>query len=225
MERNEELKNLLFIFIFIITISFFSITTKNIVETAVNKNKLVMKQEVAKENNIQKDTVADHSPETTEQPKVEEVKEEKEEVKEEVIEQNAKQREQKLIVRDNVTAVIDIPRINLRAEVVEGVDAKTLKVYAGKFEHSVNPGQVGNFSVAAHNNIDTELFRNLHKIKVGEEIRVVTKTNEYRYKVTKKFVVLPTAYEVTDHTDKAEITLITCTQGNKKRLIVKGELI
>ena len=184
-----------------------------------------MKQEVAKENNIQKDTVADHSPETTEQPKVEEVKEEKEEEKEEVIEQNAKQREQKLIVRDNVTAVIDIPRINLRAEVVEGVDAKTLKVYAGKFEHSVNPGQVGNFSVAAHNNIDTELFRNLHKIKVGEEIRVVTKTNEYRYKVTKKFVVLPTAYEVTDHTDKAEITLITCTQGNKKRLIVKGELI
>ncbi len=221
MERNEELKNIMFILFFIITISFFSLATKNVVETAVNKNKLVVKQEVAKEETtIKKDTVVEKEPEV-QQP----VEEEKPEVKEEVVEENAKQREQKLIVRDNVTAVVDIPRINLRAEVVEGTDAKTLKVYAGKFDHAVNPGQIGNFSVAAHNNIDTELFRNLHKIKIGEKIRVVTKTGEYYYKVTKKFVVLPTAYEVTDHTDKAEITLITCTQGNKKRLVVKGELI
>ena len=215
MERNEELKNILFIIFFICVISFFSITTKRLVETAVNNDRLVLK-EVAynTEDTTKKDTVVEKD------AKIDEYKVSKEELK-----ANEQGREQKLIVRDNVTAVVEIARVNLRAEVVEGTDAKTLKVYAGKFAHSVNPGQIGNFSIAAHNNIDTELFRNLYKVNIGDIIRVATKDNEYKYRVTKKFVILPTQVEVTDNGDKAEITMITCTRGTKRRLVVKGELI
>lgn len=216
MERNEEFKNIMFILFFIVVISFFSIGTKKLVESAVNKDRLVVK-EVAKNDTTKTDVVVEQD------SKVEVVEEEI--VTEEVVEENAKQREQKLVVRDNVTAVVEIARVNIRAEVVEGTDAKTLKVYAGKFDHSVNPGQIGNFSVAAHNNIDTELFRNLYKVQIGDIVRVVTKDGEYKYKVTQKFKVLPTQFEVTDNGDKAEITLITCTQGTKRRLVVKGELI
>ena len=203
MERNEEFKNIMFILFFIVVISFFSIGTKKLVESAVNKDRLVVK-EVAKNDTTKTDVVVEQN------SKVEVVEEEV--VTEEVVEENAKQREQKLVVRDNVTAVVEIARVNIRAEVVEGTDAKTLKVYAGKFDHSVNPGQIGNFSVAAHNNIDTELFRNLYKVQIGDIVRVVTKDGEYKYKVTQKFKVLPTQFEVTDNGDKAEITLITCTQ-------------
>lgn len=220
MERNEELKNIMFILFFICVITFFSIGTKRVVETAVNKDRLVVKEE-AMNNTTEKDVVLE-----TNAAVDEEVVEEKEpEVTKQEIEENKEQREQKLIVRDNVTAVVEIARVNLRAEVVEGTDAKTLKVYAGKFSHSVYPGQIGNFSIAAHNNIDTELFRNLYKVKIGDIIRVATKDGEYKYRVTKRFIVLPTQVEVTDNGDKAEITMITCTQGTRRRLVVKGELI
>ena len=219
MERNEEFKNILFILFFICVITFFSIGTKRVVETAVNKDRLVVKEE-AMNNTTEKDIVVETNAD------VEEIVEEPEpEVTKQEIKENEAQREQKLIVRDNVTAVVEIARVNLRAEVVEGTDAKTLKVYAGKFTHSVNPGQIGNFSIAAHNNIDTELFRNLYKVKVGDIIRVATKDGEYKYRVTKRFVILPTQVEVTDNGDKAEITMITCTQGTRRRLVVKGELI
>lgn len=215
MERYEELKNICFILFFICVITFFSIGTKRLVETAVNNDRLVVKELAKNEDDTaEQDIVVESSP-----------KEEEPKVTREEIKENQEGREQKLIVRDNVLAVVEIARVNLRAEVVKGTDAKTLKVYAGRFDHSVNPGQIGNFSIAAHNNIDTELFRNLYKVKIGDTIRVATKDGEYRYRVTKKFTVLPTQVEVTDNGNKAEITMITCTQGTKKRLVVKGELI
>ena len=40
------------------------------------------------------------------------------------------------------------------------------------------------YCLAAHNNIYTELFRDLHKVQVGDKVRIVTKTHEYVYTVT-----------------------------------------
>ena len=64
-----------------------------------------------------------------------------------------------LRVTGNAIAVLDIPEYSIRGQIVEGTDDETLKNYIGKFIGSADPGQIGNFSLAAHNNIYTELFR------------------------------------------------------------------
>ncbi len=129
-----------------------------------------------------------------------------------------------LKVTGSAVAVLDIPEYGIRGQITVGTDDETLKNYIGMFNSSAEPGQIGNFSLAAHNNIYTELFRNLHKVKVGDKVRIVTKTNEYIYTVTSTEVVDPTRTDVLKGGTKREITMITCTQAATKRVVVKGEL-
>ncbi len=129
-----------------------------------------------------------------------------------------------LRVTGNAIAVLDIPAYSIRGQIAVGTDDETLKNFIGKFEGCADPGQIGNFCLAAHNNIYTELFRNLHKVQVGDKVRIVTKTHEYVYTITSTEVVEPTRTDVLNGGTKREITLITCTQAATKRIVVKGEL-
>ena len=129
-----------------------------------------------------------------------------------------------LRVTGNAIAVLDIPAYSIRGQIAVGTDDETLKNFIGKFEGCADPGQIGNFCLAAHNNIYTVLFRNLHKVQVGDKVRIVTKTHEYVYTITSTEVVEPTRTDVLNGGTKREITLITCTQAATKRIVVKGEL-
>ena len=129
-----------------------------------------------------------------------------------------------LRVTGNAVAVLDIPSQSIRGQIVVGTDDETLKNYIGKFVGSAEPGQIGNFSVAAHNNIYTEIFRDLHKVQIGDKVRIVTKTHEYIYTVTSTETVDPSRTDVLKGGTKREITMITCTQAATKRIVVKGEL-
>lgn len=135
-----------------------------------------------------------------------------------------KQEDENVRVSGNAVAVIQIPSHGIKGVVKEGTDNETLKNYIGMFKGSALPGQVGNFSVAAHNNIYTEIFRNLNKVNIGDEVKVTTKDNTYTYKVTSKQTVSPTSIEVINNTDKSEITMITCNYNASARIVVKGEL-
>lgn len=130
-----------------------------------------------------------------------------------------------LKVTGNAIAVLDIPSRGIRGQIANGTDDETLKNYIGHFESSVEPGQVGNFCVAAHNNIYTELFANLHNVQIGDRVRIVTTTNEYIYRVTSKETVDPDRTDVLEGSTKREITMITCTAAATKRVVVKGELV
>ncbi|MEG0074010.1 MAG: class D sortase [Clostridia bacterium] len=146
----------------------------------------------------------------------------KEEKKEEV----KQVKQEKLQVKGDAIAVVDIPSIKLRAQVKDGTDNETLKRYAGRFDGSALPGQDGNFSIAAHNNVQTELFRNLHKAKKGVKITVLTKTHQYVYEVKSINKIKPNQVEVIDNDfSKKEITLITCSDFTKTRTVVKGTLV
>lgn len=131
----------------------------------------------------------------------------------------------KLKVTGNAIAVLDIPSRNIRGQVVNGIDDETLKDYIGRFESSAEPGQIGNFCVAAHNNIYTELFANLHNVQIGDRVRIVTKDMEYVYRVTSKEKVTPDRTDVLEGSNKREITMITCSDFATKRWVVKGELV
>ena len=123
-------------------------------------------------------------------------------------------------------AIIEIPSIKLKQPVVEGITEDVIKYFLGKFPESSMPGEVGNFAVAGHRVSDfTDAFINLYKVKTGDEIIVTTVDGRYTYEVDNSFIVDPDQVEVLEKADYEKITLITCTIGSKRRVIVTGRLI
>lgn len=96
----------------------------------------------------------------------------------------------------------------------------------GHHEGTANPGERGNMALAGHRDINSALFRELDRLKPGDEVFVSNSFHEYRYIVTDSFVVSPSHTEVMDPTDDKRITLITCTPIglDTQRLIVTAVL-
>lgn len=123
-------------------------------------------------------------------------------------------------------AIMEIPSIKLKQPIVEGITEDVIKYFLGKFPESTMPGEVGNFAVAGHRVSDfTDAFINLYKVKPGDNVIVTTKDGKYTYEVEESFIVEPEQVEVLENADYEKITLITCTIGSKRRVIVTGKLI
>ena len=124
--------------------------------------------------------------------------------------------------------IIDIESIDLRNIIVESIADKNLKYHVCHFEDSALPGDNGNFAIAGHSSTyyQNQVFNNLHEAKVGDKIKITTVEDEFVYTITKMFTVESDAMEVLDQDmSKKEITIVTCTNGGKQRLIVKGEIL
>jgi len=105
---------------------------------------------------------------------------------------------------------IVIPAINVDAPVVQGDDWESLKKGAGHHIGSANPGERGNVVISAHNDIYGEIFRDLYKLNVGDEIAVHTQTQVYHYVVEQTRIIEPTEVSVMAPTSTPVLTLITC---------------
>jgi sortase A len=110
--------------------------------------------------------------------------------------------------------------------VVQGDGWEQLKKGVGQHIGSANPGEVGNLVLSAHNDIFGELFRYLDRLKPGDEIKVMTSTQEFTYIVTGLKIVDPTDLSVMEPTDKPTITLISCYPYliDSQRIVIFGEL-
>lgn len=125
-------------------------------------------------------------------------------------------------------AIIEIESVNLKNVIVESTDNKYLKHHVCHFQNSAMPGEDGNFALAGHSSTYyyNQVFNEVHKVKVGDEIKITTIDDEFIYTITETKVVEADEIEVLDQdTSKKEITLVTCTNGGKQRFIVKGEII
>jgi sortase A len=105
---------------------------------------------------------------------------------------------------------IEVPVIDVDAPIIEGDDWETLKKGVGHHLGSANPGERGNCVLSAHNDIYGEIFRRLPELSVGDEIRVHTETQVYRYVVEQTRIVDPTETSVLDQTSTPVLTLISC---------------
>ncbi|MFL5732960.1 MAG: sortase, partial [Chloroflexia bacterium] len=82
----------------------------------------------------------------------------------------------------------------------------------GHHEGTANPGETGNVVLAGHRDINSALFRELDRLKPGDEVFVSNGLGqEFKYVVKESFVVTPDHTEVMDPTDDKRVTLITCT--------------
>ncbi|MEW6567448.1 MAG: class D sortase [Chloroflexota bacterium] len=118
------------------------------------------------------------------------------------------------------------PIWNSPAPVVQGDGWEQLRRGVGQHIGSANPGQNGNVVLSAHNDIFGELFRDLDKLRPGDEIILTTATREYVYRVTGYRIVEPTEVEVMLPTARPTVTLISCYPYlvDNQRIVVFGEL-
>lgn len=121
---------------------------------------------------------------------------------------------------------IVIPKIGVDAPIVEGDGWEELKRGVGHHIGSANPGERGNMVLSGHNDIFGEVFKNLDKLDLGDEIIVYAGEVPYRYIVKAKKVVEPTDVSVMAPTTTPIVTLITCYpyRIDTHRLVIVGEL-
>ena len=124
-------------------------------------------------------------------------------------------------------AIINIPAINLNTVVVESIEKQYLNNYVCHFENSAMPGENGNFSLAGHSSYRyNEVFNELHKIKLNDEIIIKTLNNEFTYIVKDIYEVNPEDTFVLEQDNEIkELTIVTCTNKGKDRLIVKAQIL
>lgn len=123
-----------------------------------------------------------------------------------------------------VCAKLNIPIINLETYVLEEYSKQALLTSVTKF-YGGEPNKVGNFCIAGHNYGPTNMFQNIKKLKVKDEIFLTdTNGNKFKYLIYDMYTVLPNETRcLSQKTDgKTELTLITCTPDSERRIIVKA---
>ena len=139
--------------------------------------------------------------------------------------------EQKSVANDGTEyytiGAINIPSINVNYPILSTYSDALLKIAPCKF-HGPNPNEVGNLCIAGHNYRNSKFFSKVPKLEIGDEIEIKDLTGRtITYSVYDKFIVKPDELECTSQltNGKREITLITCTDDNKKRHIIKAREI
>ncbi len=119
-----------------------------------------------------------------------------------------------------------IPSINVDVPVVQGDSWEQLKKGAGHHIGSANPGERGNCFISGHNDIYGEIFRDLDKVKIGDEIIVYAGEQPYYYVVRATRIVEPDDVSVMYPTSTPILTLLTCYpyMVDSHRLVVIAEL-
>lgn len=124
----------------------------------------------------------------------------------------------------SVCAKLEIPVISLETYVLSEYSTQNLNVSVTKF-FGPNPNEIGNFCVAGHNFRNNNMFKNLKKVEIGDEIFLIdNKVGKVKYIVYEIDKVFPNDVSCLEQNSEVrEITLITCTSDSKKRIIVKAK--
>lgn len=132
-----------------------------------------------------------------------------------------------------VIGIVKIPKINLEYPILEIGDidpenAKTpMKLSIIKY-WGENVNDYGNLSIAGHNNKDGTMFGKTKKLEKGDIVELTDlKGQTIQYSIYDIFVTDPNDVSILLPKDELvrEVTLITCTNGNKQRLILKAKEI
>lgn len=123
-----------------------------------------------------------------------------------------------------IEGIIEIPEIKIKYPIINETNDKTMRISVTKF-WGPNINEVGNYIIAGHNNLDGTMFGKTKYLKIGDIIKITDLKNKtIDYKIFKTYSVDPNDVSILDNMDKSkkEITLITCTNGRKQRLITKA---
>ena len=133
----------------------------------------------------------------------------------------------------DVIGIVKIPKINIEYPILEigNIDPKSaekpMKLSIIKY-WGENVNDYGNLSIAGHNNKDGTMFGKTKRLEKGDIVELTDlKGQTIRYSIYEIFVTDPNDVNILLPKDELirEVTLITCTNGNKQRLILKAKEI
>jgi sortase A len=111
------------------------------------------------------------------------------------------------LVEGGVIGEIQVPRLHLKAIVVQGDSHTILRRAVGHIPETALPGTPGNVALAGHR--DT-FFRPLRNIRPGDAITLKTPAGDFQYLVESTQVVPASNVDVLNGTPVPTLTLITC---------------
>ena len=123
-----------------------------------------------------------------------------------------------------IEAILSYPRLGINYSVLSEESESLLKVSLCKY-WGPTPNSVGNYCIVGHNYKSGKMFGKLSMAQNGDEIILKDLSGkEVTYSVYTKYVVEPTDVSCTSQltNGQREITLITCTNYGKERLVVKA---
>ena len=124
-----------------------------------------------------------------------------------------------------VIGIIKIEKINLLYPILNVNNEDSMKKSITKF-YGDKLNQEGNVTLAGHNNFDGTMFGKLKDLEIGDKITILDLNNHsITYEIFNKYVTDPNDVSIVNSTKEGikEITLVTCTNGNKNRLIIKAK--
>lgn len=127
----------------------------------------------------------------------------------------------------NIIGIIKIDKINIEYPIFSKTTDELLKISPCKF-FGPEPNKVGNLCIAGHNFNDERFFSKLSSLKIGDVIEIYAPANVcVYYEVYDMYEIEKNDMNCTSQetNGKKEITLITCNNINKKRLIIKAREI
>ena len=136
--------------------------------------------------------------------------------------QGGEQQKHERVFKEIVGSIF-ISKINVNYPIINDTTYENLKIAPTKF-YGCNPNEVGNLCIVGHNNRNKQQFSQLQHLENGDIVTVAgTDGNYTSYQVFEKAVIEPTDLSCTSQETEGKkmVTLITCTNDSKKRLIVK----
>lgn len=119
---------------------------------------------------------------------------------------------------------LEIPSLNLTANIEEGTTKEIMNQFIGHFEESKK--WIGNVCLAAHNRgYENNYFSGVKTLKEGDKIIYYYKNSRREYLVEKNFIIQDTDMTCLEDTEDNMITLITCVENepNYRRCVKARE--
>ena len=126
-----------------------------------------------------------------------------------------------------VIGTIQISKINIEYPILIESNEETLNKSITRVGDGTVNG-IGNLTLAGHNYIDGSMFGKIDELEIDDELSILDLNgNRVTYKIFDKFVTDPNDVSVLEPVQEntREVTLITCINGNKNRLILKAREI
>ena len=122
--------------------------------------------------------------------------------------------------------VLDIPSLNMKAYIYEGVSNENLRSGVGHFKGTKEIGENGKCCVAGHSSATYNCILNgIENLPLMEKFYVWDSNGvKHTYYLTDKFITDPEDLHVLDTTlkDKSYFTIVTCANKGHKRLILNS---
>ncbi len=106
---------------------------------------------------------------------------------------------------------LEIPKINLRAQIAEGTSMEIMNSYIGHFEET--PRENGNIGLAAHNRgYKVNYFKDIKLLEKEDLIIYTYNSVKIKYLVNETGIIKDTDWSKLENDNQDKITLITCLE-------------